>query len=275
MFAQRQVVSALLAAASIGAACSCVAADDQKKSDEGGWSASVGAEHESGKYGRGQTTDIWTFPLDATYLTSDYLLDLSVPYVRIKAPAGGTAGRARHRADTPREIVTTQGVGDSTLSATRFLVDGGKSGLSWDIGGIVKFATGDVHKGLGTGANDYSLLTTLAERMDEFSLSGTLGRWWLGNAGVQNVNGVQENLKFLNPFYATLDASYKTGDTSRVGASVFGEQVAEKGGFPQREATLYASFDTSESTDLRIYVLKGFSKGSPDRGAGVTFTSWF
>jgi hypothetical protein len=252
-----------------------MAADDGKQSDEADWSAGVGAEYESGKYGRGQTTRQWTFPVDTSYLSDNYLLDLSVPYLRFTAPAGSTAGQARHRANTPREIVTTQGVGDSMLSATRFLVDGGKSGLSWDVGGIVKFATGDVHKGLGTGADDYSLLTTLVERMDEFSLRGTLGRWWLGSAGVQNVNGVQENLKFLNPFYATVDGSYKASDTSRVGVSYFTEQVAEKGGFRQKEGTLYGRFDTSESTDLRIYLLKGFAKGSPDHGAGVTFTGWF
>jgi hypothetical protein len=274
MFAPRRVAKALIAMVSIGAAFTCIAAEDDKKSDEGDWSAAVGAEHESGKYGRGQTTSQWTLPVDASYGTDDYLFDASVPYVRLTAPAGSTAGQARHRANTPRAIVTTQGVGDSTLSATRFLVDT-KSGFSWDIGGIVKFATGDVHKGLGTGADDYSLVTTLKQRIDDFSLRSTVGRWWLGSAGVQNVNGVQENLKFLNPFYATVDGSYKTSDTSRVGVSYFTEQVAEKGGFRQKEGTLYGRFDTSESTDLRIYLLKGFAKGSPDHGAGVTFTCWF
>ena len=265
----------LLAAASIGSAVCCTAAEDDKKSDDADWSAGVGAQYESGRYGRAQRTRQWTFPVDASYGTDAALFDVSVPYVQLTGPAGSTAGQARHRANTPRAIVTTQGVGDSTLSATRFLVDGAESGFSWDIGGIVKFATGDVHKGLGTGANDTSLLTTLEQRIADFSLRGTAGRWWLGSAGVENVNGVQENLKFLDPFYATLDGSYRTGDTSRLGVSYYGEQVAERGGFRQKEATLYGRFDTSKSTDLRMYLLKGFAPGSPNRGAGVTFTSWF
>jgi len=253
----------------IGIASSAIASEDGSSND---LSLRIGAEHTSGKYGTNQRTSIWTIPADLMYSTDNYLFDLSVPYVHMTGPAGAIAGQVRRRPRANRAMVTESGIGDSTASATRYLVDSDDTGWTWDVGGIVKFATGDVHRGLGTGANDYSLLTDLTKRFDRLALTGTLGRWWLGSPGVVTIGGVTENLQFKNVYYGYLGVSYRTSDTVKLGITLYREQATEKGDYPQRDLTLYANFDTSRSTTLRVYLMRGMDNGSPSRGIGLNFT---
>ncbi len=260
----------LVAAAFTGIVSRAAAADEEDSND---LSARVGAERTVGKYGTTQATTIWTFPFDLLYSTDNYEFDLDVPYVRMTGPAGAIAGHARRRPRVLRPVTTESGIGDSTLSATRDLVDGGDTGVSWDAGATVKFATGDVHRGLGSGATDYSLSTDLAKKFEKLSLNGTLGHWWLGSPGVVTINGVQEDVQFRNVFYGELGASYRTSDTAKYGISYFQEHATERGGYPQREITLDANFDTSQATALQVYLLRGLARGSPARGIGLSFTA--
>lgn len=266
----------LLLAALLGAVTSknaLASAEDQKAA--GDLSVGIGAEHEAGKYGTTQTTRSWTVPLEVSYDTDNYAFDLIVPYVRQTGPAGSIAGRIRRRPRQVRPIVTDSGMGDSTVSATRYLVQSDKSGVTWDLGAVIKLDTGDVKKGLGTGAKDYSLQTDLAKNFDKLVLTGTLGYSWLGSPGFVVINGVRENLQFKNVTYGSVDGSYPIGTGARAGLTYFQEQAVEAGGFPQKDVTVYLSMKPSNSTKLRLYVLKGLADGSPDHGVGVTFTASF
>ncbi|MHB8741758.1 MAG: transporter family protein [Sulfuricaulis sp.] len=272
-----RTIKALLLAALLGVVASknsmASDADDQKIS--GDLSVGIGAEHETGKYGTTQTTRSWTVPLDVSYDTDNYAFDLTVPFVRQTGPAGSIAGRIRLHPRQVQRVVTDSGVGDSTVSATRYLVQDDKAGVTWDIGVVVKLDTGDVKKGLGTGANDYSLQSELTKSLGKFVLTGTLGYSWLGSPGVVVINRVNENLQFKNVIYGSVDGSYPIGTTTTAGLTYFQEQAVEVGGFPQKDVTAYLNMDTSDSTQLRLYVLKGLADGSPDHGVGVTFTASF
>ncbi len=271
-----RTIEMLLLAALVGVVASwssIASAEDQKAS--GDLSVGTGVEHETGKYGTTQTTRSWTVPLELSYDTDNYVFDLTAPYVRQTGPAGSLAGRLRRRPRQVRPLVTGSGIGDTTVSATRYLVQDDKAGVTLDIGVVVKFDTGDVKKGLGTGANDYSLQTDLAKNFDKLVLTGTLGYSWLGSPGVVVVNGVRENLQFKNVTYGSVDGSYPIGTGTKAGLTYFQEQAVEAGGFPQKDVTVYLSMNTSDSTKLRLYVLKGLADGSPDHGVGVTFTASF
>ncbi len=243
--------------------------------DQGEFGVGIGADHTVGKYGSSQTTRTWTAPLKTSYETDNYAIELTAPYVHQTGPAGSLAGRRARRQQQATPVVTQSGLGDTDLSGTWYLTQGDSSGVAFDIGAIVKFDTGDVHQGLGTGANDYSLQADLSKRFGKISLTGTVGYSWLGSAGNVQVNGIQENLQFKNAAYGSLGSSYKLNTKTKFGLSYSQKQAVESGGFPDKELTLYTSIKTSSDTRLRLYILKGFSDGSPDHGAGMSFNASF
>ncbi|MHB8533900.1 MAG: hypothetical protein ACYDBW_00435 [Sulfuricaulis sp.] len=245
-------------------------ADD--KNTSGDLSVGIGLEHDSGKYGTTQTTRSWTVPAEISYATDNYLFDLTVPFVRQTGPAGSIAGRIRRRPRLVRPVVTSAGLGDSTVSATRYLVQDDESGLSWDVGAVIKLDTGDVKKGLGTGANDYSLQSDLGRNFGRLALTGTLGYSWIGSPGAVVIHGISENLRFKNVPYGSVDGAYPIGKDTKAGVTYFQERATETGGFPQKDVTVYLDTNTNDSTDIRLYVLKGLADGSPNRGVGVTLT---
>ena len=234
---------------------SMASTEDQKAPED--LSVGIGAEHEAGKYGTTQTTRSWTFPLAVSYDTDNYAFDLTAPYVRQTGPAGSIAGRIRRRPRQVRPVVSDSGSGDSTVSATRYLVQGDQAGVTWDIGAVIKFDTGDVKKGLGTGANDYSLQTDLAKNFDKLALTGTLGYSWLGSPGFVVINGVRENLQFKNVIYGSVDGSYSIGTDTKAGLMYFQEQATEVGGFPQKDVTAYLSINTSDSKEASCLCVEG------------------
>ena len=270
---QMRTIQMMLLATLLGvAAYSSAFAGSNDKNTSGDLSVGIGLEHDSGKYGTTQTTRSWTVPAEISYDTDNYSFDLTVPFVRQTGPAGSIAGRIRRRPRQVHPVTSSAGLGDATVSATRYLAQDDATGLIWDVGTVIKLDTGDVKKGLGTGANDYSLQTDLGRNFDRLALTGTLGYSWIGSPGAVVIHGVGENLQFKNVPYGSVDGSYPVGADTKAGLTYFQQRATETGGFPQKDVTVYLDTNTSDSTELRFYVLKGLADGSPDRGFGATLT---
>ncbi len=258
-----------------GLYCSAHAAEGDAGQDGNTMSFGTGLDYSTGKYGTRQRSRTLSQPFMAAYDTDNYGFEVSVPYLWQSGPAGTIAGARRRPILGLHNYVSEHGWGDITAGLTRILTDNPDSGWSTDVKGIVKFATADASKGLGTGKNDYSLQGDVFKDWDRFGASGTLGYSVLGSPGTIVVTGVQQDIVFHNVFYGYLGGSYKISDTLKAGLTFHREQAAEKGGFKQKDVTVSLRQKLSSSTRLQYYLLKGLAAGSPGMEMGATVNTSF
>lgn len=249
-----------LALALAGAATGAFAAD--------GTRIGIGADYSRGTYGTDVTTEILSVPLTLGYTASNWTLQASVPWLRIKGDTsvvpglGGVIG-GRPGTGAATGTTTTSGVGDLRLSATYSIPF--DSGFGIDLTGSAKIATADEDKGLGTGANDYGVGIDLYRSFETVTLFGGAGYTSLGESPLIDA----EQVANAN---AGLRISTGAGDIGAVyewreSPSTFFDDRSDLSAFYGRQM--------SDASRMQLYVTKGLSDGSPDWGAGVSFTSSF
>lgn len=247
---------------------------------EDGFNLGVGVDYTSGKYGTDTTTRILQVPVTAKYTTGDWSFKASLPWMRVQGdpnvvPGLGTVvnlnprGRGRGidvgtGGTTTTGDDTATGIGDLRLSATYSLPT--TSGLGVDFTANAKVATADEDKGLGTGANDYGVAVDLYRDFSGTTLFGGVGYTWLGESDYIDVDAVAN---------ANVGASWKVADASSVGLVYDWREAATVTTEARSELTGFYAFPAGERSRLQVYATKGFSDGSPDWGAGVTFTAGF
>lgn len=234
-----------------------------------GLGLSAGMEYSSGKYGAQQTTDIWYFPVAARYETGPWILKLTLSYVQITGPGnvvGGNDNVVRTAAAGKEERRGASGPGDVVAAATRTIYRNPAHGLLLDLTGKAKFATADADKGLGTGKNDFSLQADLIKQSAAWMFHGSLGRRQMGDpAGID----------FRNPWFGSLGAGYRLGGATQVGVAYETRQRVIEGGARLGELMAFATYRLTPIHTLQGYVVKGFSAGSPDWGAGGVVNAHF
>ena len=248
--------------------------------DGGNFYMAAGFDYSSGKYGSDTTTTILSIPVIGTYLSGDWMLKLTVPFVRITgngtvipgmggavpgmgggmSGGGGMGGGMGGPGNTAASTIQS-GLGDVIAAATYNIYSGIENALSADLTGKVKFATADA--GLGTGENDYAAQVDVYKRFDSFTAMGSLGYLVLGDP---------PGADFNNAAYGILGGYYQFTDQTGAGAEMrLSEKLTATVAAP-RELTAYASHKFDESLKISAYVLKGFSDGSPDSGFGMLLT---
>lgn len=261
----------LLACALLIAAGAAHAAD--------GFSLGAGVDYTSGKYGTDTTTTILQVPVTAKYTTGDWSFKASLPWMRVKGDANVVPGLGEVVNLNPRgrgRVVggggstatstndTASGLGDLRLAATYSLPT--SNGLGIDLTGNAKIATADENKGLGTGANDYGVAVDLYRDFSGTTLFGGVGYTWLGQSDYIDVDAVAN---------ANVGFSRKIGDASSAGLVYDWRQAATATTDGRSELTGFYAFPASDTSKMQVYATKGFSDGSPDWGAGVSFTAGF
>ncbi len=236
--------------------------------DSGRFRITTGAEYSSGDYGGDKSVDEWYVPLTAKYLTGPWVLRLTVPYLEVKAPTGtvvtgGGGGDVVVPGTGPRK--TEQGLGDIIAGVTyRDVLNTERSAdLAVDLTGKVKFGTADEDKGLGTGENDYTVQTDVYKFIDRFTPYATLGYRYRGDPPGANLD---------NGWLFALGTMYDLSD--RLGWSLdyyFREASVADADDPQ-ELTAGVAYRITRTENLRGYVIKGLSDGSPDWGLGLMVT---
>lgn len=251
----RADVLRVIAAAGVLAAPAALAAD-------GLLTLGVGAEYSSGKYGSTEDTEILYVPVTAKYETGPWALKLVVPYVRVTGP-DNVIGAGPDRitlARATRGRRTDSGLGDITASAFYNLLNERNAPVGLDVGAKVKFATADEASGLGTGEQDYSLQADVFKPIGATTLFGSLGYRWYGDA---------PGTPLRNVAYGSVGASYRTSASTTVGIAYDYRPRITPGGSEISEATAFVSQRLSPGVRLQLYGIAGFSKGSPDYGAGA------
>ncbi len=262
--------------------------------DEGYLSLGIGFDRSSGKYGGSTSIESTAIPVTLRYARDDWSLKLTVPYLSvtgdgsvvidgIRSSGGYMGGATGMRAGvgmgggpgaggggtsttptTSTSRVTNSGLGDVSLFASYSLWqnEAGDSGL--DVAGRIKFGTAATT--LGSGQNDYAVQAAVYTGFGDLTPSLMLGYEQLGSSSTLQLGGAA---------YGSLDLDYALSDSASVGVGYWYAQAASATGYAQRELSLYAASDLSESLTLRGYVLHGYSYGSPDSGFGLSVSSAF
>lgn len=193
-------------------------------------------------------------------------LKLTVPYVRITGASNVIAGIGVTTTGTPATIRTDSGLGDIVSAATYNFYNSAATQIGADVTGKIKFGTADKDKGLGTGKNDYSVLLEVYKKMDRWTLLGGVGYAVLGSSA---------DIPLNNVFNLTAASMYKISDMSNAGLSYDYRERSSSTNFAQSELTAFYVRKFDKAWKAQVYLLKGFSDGSPDWGGGATLNYSF
>lgn len=225
--------------------------------EDGEWGVSVGYDYSSGKYGGVNTTTTRSLPVSLSYAKGDYAFDLTIPYVWQDGPTGRIL-----RFPLRLEIANVNGIGDVSASVTRYFLGDNEDAANFSLKALVNFGTADINKGLGTGKNDYSLQGDVSKPFGPVTtLSATLG---------YTVVGKLDRLDMRNIYYGALDAAFDVSDKLTTGLTLNFAMSTFTGAPNPRDLTVYLSYPVSKNARLFVYLLKGFSDGSPDHGNGAS-----
>jgi len=239
-------------------------AEDKK----GSFSLTTGAEYTTGDYGGSGSIDEWYVPVTGKYRTGPYVLRLTVPYLRVTAPAGtivtGGGGPDNVVPGTgPR--TTEDGLGDIIAGVTYRDLLGTESSrnLAVDLTGKIKFGTADENKGLGTGENDYTIQTNVYKFIDRWTPFAMLGYRYRGDPPGANLN---------NGWIADAGARYRVSDQTGLSGDYYYRESSVSGADDPQELSVTLDYRLSPDHKILGYLIKGISDGSPDWGVGIMLT---
>ncbi len=249
---------------------------------QGQYAFTAGGEFSSGDYGTGETSEIWSFPIGLQYLGDRVYWSVSVPFLVVSAPTdfvvlrgglgglGGSdlAGEGIHdltgdglgpKSERGTTTRTVSGVGDVNVGVGLSLVEEGNRRPWMGAKAMVKIATADADKNLGTGVNDYALQLEAAKGW----LSGRLGYRWMGDT---------PTIDFQNVAYGALAVTHIGGSGGDIGLELFGEQAIVAGSEERRELTLFGSYPLGGEVRIHGHAFKGLTDASADFGVGITLS---
>jgi len=238
-------------------------------------SLGLGLEYETGDYGTGTDSDLWTVPLLVEWAPHErFSLSLEIPFVS-QTTAGDTVlvggtptpmrGRRLNGMATTTASVTTgerteSGLGDVTLNAGVTLLEQGETaprllGLLY-----AKLPTADEQKGLGTGEFDWGGGLGLGRRF-----SG-----WSGYVEVLYIEPGTSTLYAPDPYLEWLaSVSFRASETLRPGLALSGGTAPFDGQDDPLEIKLRLSGLAGEHGSYSLYLAHGLSDASPDWGFGL------
>lgn len=269
-----------------------------------GFSASVGADYSTGKYGGSKSTDVYYLPLMGSYETGAFTLRATIPWISVTGPgdivpgglggagsgvgsagsSGGGIGQFGCAADSrkgaskpeddgPCASVSSSGTTTTTGSRRRTTESG--------LGDIVLGATYNV-----LDANDWIVDVTARAKLPTASESKGLGSGKADYALQTNIDkyfgaayasfglgykwlGEPSGVDYDNVVYGSLGGGYKFSQAT-VGISYDWATAIVNGAPKPQEISLYASYKINDHYKLSGVVYSGLSNASPDVGGGVT-----
>jgi hypothetical protein len=238
--------------------------------DSGRFKLTTGAEYTTGEFGGTESIDEWYVPVTGKYITGQYVFRLTVPYIRLTAPAGtvseGTDGGVITTGGGAR--TTEDGLGDVIAGTTYQDVFNTEASadIALDLTGKIKLGTADEDKGLGTGENDYTIQADLIKFYDRFSPYGTLG---------YKLRGEPSGVDLDNVWFGVVGGIYDIASKLNGGLDFYYREASFPDGSDQQELTGFLGYRLSNTHRLQGYLIHGFSDGSPDWGGGLMLTTVF
>lgn len=226
----------------------------------------TGLDFSHGTYGSTSATETWFVPVTVKYERGPATYKMTIPYVRITAPTGGTLvgyddkGRPIYSGGAQR--TTNEGLGDVVLGYGYSVVE--QADLLVEVGAKVKLPTADADKNLGSGKLDYSGFVDLYLPRAAWTPFTTVGYRVIGEPA-----GVVLN----NVWFGTLGLAYKHSRQDNFGAMWDIRQASTAAGHGVNEATAYWVHKFAGGFKMQAYAVAGFSDASPDYGLGLMLSS--
>ncbi|NHA13736.1 transporter [Thioalkalivibrio sp. XN279] len=256
----------LLATITALAAAAAPAAESPRATSPGSFQLSVGTEFTTGEYGGDRSVDELYIPLTGWYRSDRMSLRLTVPYLRVDAPAGtiieGPGGQPIP-GDGPD--VTESGLGDVVLGMTLYDAWKNRAGdLALDLGGSIKLGTADEDKGLGTGQTDFTLQADLVKFLPGFTAIGSVGYVFRGDP---------DGFTLDDGLIASVGGLSNSGSRGmRVGAFLDYREAGYEFNDDRLEALGMVGW-RMDGWGAYVTASVGLSDSAPDWGLGLTFVS--
>ena len=228
------------------------------------WSS--GLEYASGTYGGDADIEDLYLPVTIGLDFERVSLDLTVPYLAVRAPGGTTiTDPGGDPLPGSGDMVTESGLGDVIAGITIYdIVYSRDLGLALDIAGRVKFGTADVDKGLGTGENDFTLRADLYKYLADFTLLGSIGYKFRGDPA---------DLDLEDVYIGSVGAIYHANDTRSMGLILDYREASIADVDAVSELSAFVSHEFNDAWSVQFYVFTGFSDSSSDWGGGFLLTA--
>ncbi len=227
--------------------------------------SSIGFEYIKDTSVPGQASSQTNVPIGLSRATDDFIFEVFVPYIRRTAPSGKIASSHHHesREDSAAAapVVTNEGLGDITASLQFALLNGESAPTSLYAKGEVKLATADVKRGLGTGANDYSIEFIARHSAGSYKGEASVGYANLGSPGEVKINDVKRTLYFRNIYFGSLSGAYQVSENLDAGMKLEVAQASYGNGPQQRDLSATMEYRLSSKRSLRAELLKSLTPG--------------
>jgi hypothetical protein len=248
---------ALLSGLLLTLAC---AADDSETSL--GWSA--GVETSRGDFGGDVDIEDLYVPITFTVEGERIAVDLTVPYLSVRAPVGTTViDPGGEPVPGSGERVTESGLGDVVLALTVYDVFySPERDLALDLSAGIKFGTADYDKGLGTGETDFTVIADLVKYLDNGLLIASAGYRFRGDPADYDLEDVA---------IASFGGTFSVSDKSNAGIFLDFRESSIAGEDAITELSMFLSRRLAENRALQFYLFKGFSDSTAEWGAGIIY----
>lgn len=230
----------------------------------GSLTVSLGLDYASGNYVSSSSTETWALPLSLKYRTDDWSLRVSTAWLRVQGD--GNVTPEGDPLNSPGNISTTEGLGDTAVTFTYALLDERTHPFALDISGKIKFGTASASKFLGTGKNDYTLQGELFKPLGKWTPFLNLGHKWKGDP---------DFIEYRNVWLGAVGTDFRITPTLSIGGSYDWQQAVTARGSPTSEALLYLNIRLNKENRINLYAVGGFSNASPDWGSGFTYSHRF
>lgn len=261
----------------------------------------IGADYATGKYGEPTKTEDLYVPFSVGYRSGAWRAKLVLPYISIKgngevvggpddrlvddrrssnsgSGSSGSSGSGGGGQDDSEEededsnpatatsTTSESGLGDVSLSATYSAIVDESRGFYLDVTARVKLGTADEAKGLGSGETDYGLHIDLDKDVGDFTLSLGMG---------YTVIGEPAGFNYRNVVSASTGVGYRFTEAFSANTYVSYRQSVRAGAPNQLDVAPGVSFRLNDNQRVNAYMLFGLEDGSPDFGAGLSYSYTF
>jgi hypothetical protein len=275
-----------------------------------GFSASVGGDYSTGKYGTSESTNVFYMPIALAFDSGALTYKLTVPYIRVTGngeivPSGfggsssssgsgggssgigtfGCAADSRNGASKPEDNGPCAGV-TTTTTTTSTSKRSTESGLGdivasvtynvvdqQDTSGWIVDVNGRVK--FGTASDSKGLGSGKTDYAVGLNVDKYFGAPYISVGLGYKWLGEPSGVNYDNVVYGAVGGGYKfTNDTS-VGFSYDWATAAVNGGTRPEEVSIYASHRINDAYKLSAVLYTGLSDASSDFGGGMTLNYYF
>lgn len=248
---------------------------------------SIGGTYSEGDFGTDYDTRAYYIPVVATHKQGRFSTSLTVPYVKLDSegsvtwtggglvpinpskPSDQQSSLASERAYDPFALpddnatltqTKTSGLGDVLLNVGYTFLPANKTLLKTSA--IMKVATADKDKGLGTGEHDYSA---------QMDLVTTQGQTFFGASVGYTFTGDSDLYKYNDFFYSTLSAGYNIKSGFYAGVSYYYQQALFESVDDVKSVSPFLSYKVLDTVKIQLRYTHGLSDSTPDDAYTLKF----